>query len=313
MIHWSQFKRITIVCICLILLCLGCRGQTELVDTELSTIKPFSASFAEALEIPGFIFHVIRGIAVSENIKNLDRNPVTDEMTQRFNANWNDGFEYNPDDFTMVAGFWASVASSKLSLDLPIKTKPGFWEKEVSLSDVALTSLGIWIWESREGRTNGTPASKDAKSLPQNNAMDVFSYHIDFMNDDLGFSFDKQRLGNFEGLGVGVSWVSVLLSQVKSSFVHPDEKLKLRDLAIALYLYNPSCREGTGFEQCRHGQFWRDNFTHAFGVCDDIWYYFGLDLKAEQIRDSHGWNHSDTSLKDENRYNLELIKKPLDE
>ncbi|MEZ4812531.1 MAG: hypothetical protein R2883_03450 [Caldisericia bacterium] len=299
--------------LCLVILFSGCTTKTLPENTNPSTIKPFSTSFAEALKTPGFIFHVIRGIAVSENIKNLERNPITEEMAQRFNTNWNDGFEYNPDDFPMIAGFWASVASSKLDLDLPVKSIPGYWEKEVSLSDVALTSLGIWIWESREGRTNGTPASNDTKSLPQNNAMDVFSYHIDFMNGEYEYAFDNQRLGNFEGLGVGVSWVTVLLSQVKSSLVHPDEKLTLRDLAVSLYLYNPSCREGTGFEQCRHGQFWRDNFTHAFGVCDDIWYYYGLDSKAEQIRNSHGWNHPDISLKDKNRYNLELIEKPLDE
>jgi hypothetical protein len=51
----------------------------------------------------------------------------------------------------------------------------------------------------------------------------------------------------------------------------------------------------------------------AYGGRDGLWYFYGLDQKAIDIRQEKGWDHPDISLKSAERYNTDLIKKPLDE
>lgn len=283
-------------------------------------------------QLEDFDKHIKNGETIGNIIMENGNNPITEEMTKRFGERWEEGRIFSPTEHAMIAGFWASYSSDKLGLGLPVTTTWNDWDKQVSMADLASVTLGVWVWESCEGRTNGDVSLAESNEYcmyTQNNALDVYTYHIWFMNEKYGFCFedikkflsedygfygeDIKRVGVCEGLGIGVSWISVLLNQVKGSLIIPDSELILRDLAIALYMYNPSCIEGTGFEECREGQFWRDNFTMAYGGRDGLWYFYGLDEKAKNIRQEKGWNHQNVSLKSTERYNTDLIKKPLDE
>jgi hypothetical protein len=208
-------------------------------------------------QLEDFDRHIKNGATVGNIIQKNGNNPITEEMTKRFGERWEEGKIFTPTEYAMIAGFWASYASDKLYLGLPVTTSWNDWNKQASMVDLASVTLGVWVWESREGRTNGDVSlvdSEESSGYAQNNALDAFTYHIWFMNRSYGFCFTGlERVGVCEGLGIGVSWISVLLNQVKSSLIIPDSELILRDLAIALYMYNPSCIEGTGFEECREG------------------------------------------------------------
>lgn len=188
-------------------------------------------------------------------------------------------------EFLATIAKWVEYVDNRCSWGLPSNSNAKFFDDELSIVALTKVMACVWITEvtMRDGQDysyGGFTGDKDEllefkmKSTPDQvylNSMRVQNINIRGLVENWGVKFNTypESTAHFsleQSVAAGCMFMANCLNSIKKSWAFPDLKFNLRDMAGALWIWNPepNCNESGGYWNMIMWQAFGDHFCTKY-------------------------------------------------
>lgn len=210
-------------------------------------------------------------------------------------------------EFLELLSKWIIEVDKRCSWNLPLNNKAKFFDDALSIADLTKIMACVWITEvtMRDGQDyppGGFTGDKDGllefkkKTTPDQiylNSMRVQNINIKGLVENWGVQFNtypetETHFTLEQSASAGCMFMANCLNSIKKSWVSPDRRFNLRDMAGALWIWNPEpdCNESGGYWNMIMWQAFGDHFHTKYDqsgqkIPNDGYTFWSKNIKNE--------------------------------
>jgi hypothetical protein len=264
-------KSLTIALLLVCVLILSSYTQKTTTNSDgVSNLKDFSS--------------IKSSLAITENHKTIANEIISENpklLASIENCLVNAPGELSALEFLATISKWLEYVDKRCSWGLPINSNARFFDDELSVTVLTKVMACVWIAEvtMKDGQDypyGGFTGDKDellefkTKSIPDQvylNSMRVQNINIKGLVGNWGVDFNTypESTTHFsleESIAAGCMFMANCLNSIKKNWAFTDSKFNLRDMAGALWIWNPEpdCNESGGYWNMIMWQAFGDHF-----------------------------------------------------